>query len=122
MKKHPQRLVLAALGEAARDLVAHLAPLLFIGRVDVEKPRLAAKGLDLVLDPLDVAQGGSAVEMNADDVASGPRQKTTDRFAEAARSSEDERPTREGRDRDRRGGRHDGARRYNAVRMGTTRF
>jgi hypothetical protein len=87
-------LVFAAFLEAALNFVAHLAALSFVGRVDVEKPRFATEGFDLVLNTLHVTERRAPVEVNADDVASRAGQKAADCFAEAARSSKDESPTR----------------------------
>src|SRR5260221_14055029 len=106
MEQHAQALVFAALLETLLNLVADLFALGLVGGVDVEEPRFAAVGLDLVLNPLDVAHRGTAIEVDADDVAARARQDAADGLSKTARSSEDKGPPSQGGNRHRGGGRH----------------
>src|SRR4029079_2428523 len=101
MEQHAEILVLAALFEAPLNLVTDLFALALVGGVDVEKPRLATVGFDLVLNPLDVGHRGASIEVDADDMAARARQDAAHRLPKTARSTEDEGPPGQGRNRHR---------------------
>src|SRR5262245_65720343 len=92
MEEHAYGARLTALLEHALHLADDLGALLGIGGVDVEEHCLTAEPLDLAHDPFDVAQRGLAIEMNAEDVQAGARQRKAGGLAESRRRAEREGP------------------------------
>ena len=67
-------------------------PLLVVGRVHVDVERLGAGRLDRRLDLVDVGKGRPEVEMDADDLVAGLRERDRGRLAHARRATEDQGP------------------------------
>ena len=95
VEQHGQVAVIAARRHRARHLLQHFGATVGVGRVDVEEAGLAAEAFDRGHDALDVGEGGLAVEVDAEDIEAGPRQRDARCFTEARRGTEHERPAAE---------------------------
>src|SRR5205814_981345 len=80
----------------ARDRRHDLAPPRVVGRVDVEELGLPAGCSDLRDDPVGVRLSGLPVEVDAEDVPTGFRERDRARLAETGRGAEHEGPPRTG--------------------------
>ena len=92
MEQHGESADAPARLHRARHVLHDFGATLGVGGVDVEEAGLAAERFDRGHDALDVGERRLAVEMDAEDVDAGPRQRDARRFAEARRRAEHERP------------------------------
>ena len=92
MQQHAEAAGAAGPAQHAGHLGDHLRALVGVGGVDVEKMRAASERLDAGHDALGAGQRRPPVEMHAEDVEPGARQREGGGAAEAGGSAEDERP------------------------------